>query len=251
MREEHSHSIWGREIYDNDNLIEELHNRNNAIILQNVSKVFNIGEYTVRAVYDASLSIKKGELISIKGPSGAGKTTLLNLIGGLDSPSEGVIYNYGVKISELDQEELSSFRLINSGFIFQSYNLIDTLTAAENILILLRAAGTELKEARRRMLDLLERVNLVERREHFPYELSSGEQQRIAIARALANDSPVLLVDEPTANLDEKTGKFIRDFFIELGKEKKTIIVATHDEELIKNSDRVITFSKGKIIKME
>lgn len=251
MREEHSNNIWSREIYDNDNLIEELLNRNNAIILQNVSKVFDIGEYSVRAVYDVSLSIKKGELISIKGPSGAGKTTLLNLIGGLDTPSEGVIYNYGIKISELDQEELSSFRLINSGFIFQSYNLIETLTAAENILILLRAAGIELREARKRVLKLLKRVDLIERKEHFPYELSSGEQQRITIARALANDPPVLLVDEPTANLDEKTGKFIRDFFIELGKEKKTIIIATHDEELIKNSERVITFSKGKVVNIE
>lgn len=249
MRPNSNKKAWEREEYEDDYLVNDLLNKNNAIVLRNVSKVFEIGDYIVKAVDKVSLVFEKGKIISIKGHSGAGKTTLLNLIGGLESPTEGVIYNYGIKISELNQEELSYFRLINSGFIFQSYNLIETLTAAENILILLRAAGTELKGARERTRELLERVALIERRQHFPYELSSGEQQRLAIARALANDPPVLLVDEPTANLDKKTGNFIRKFFTDLReKNRTTIIIATHDDDLLNISDKVISFSKGHII---
>ncbi len=220
-----------------------------VILAQDLVKDYDIGEYIVRAVDNVSIKIKEGEFVAIKGPSGAGKTTLLNLIGGLDS-GEGTIYSHGVKISDMEEESLATFRLINSGFIFQNYNLISTLTAEENVMFPMNLAGMTFEESRERAVNLLKRIGLGERREHLPFQLSAGEQQRVAIARALANDPPVILADEPTANLDKKTSEFIRDLFNQLKKEgKKTIIIATHDDFLLKLSDRVITFDDGKIIK--
>ena len=224
---------------------------NIVIFAKNVFKDYDIGDYIVRAVDEVTLKIKEGEFVVIKGPSGAGKTTLLNLIGGLDSPNKGIIYGYGVRISDMEEESLATFRLMNSGFIFQNYNLISTLTAEENIMFVLRTAGIPLKEARKRAVHLLTRVGLEERREHLPFQLSAGEQQRVAIARALANDPPVILGDEITANLDKETSKFIRNIFKDLKDLKKTIILATHDNKLIDLADRIITFDDGKIIRDE
>ena len=221
---------------------------NIVIFAKNVSKDYDIGDYIVRAVDNTTLKIKEGEFVAIKGPSGAGKTTLLNLIGGLDSPNKGIIYGYGVRISDMEEESLATFRLMNSGFIFQNYNLISTLTAEENIIFVLRTAGVLLKEARKRAVHLLTRVGLEERREHLPFQLSAGEQQRVAIARALANDPPVILGDEITANLDKETSEFIRNIFKDLKDLKKTIILATHDNKLIDLADRIITFDDGRII---
>ena len=229
-------------------ILNEIKEGNFLILANGLVKDYEIGDFIVRAVDDLSLKIKESAFIIIKGPSGAGKTTLLNLIGGLDTPNKGVIYSSGVKITNLQEESLATFRLINTGFIFQNYNLISTLTAEENVMFPMKLAGMRLKEQREKALNLLKKVGLGERREHLPFQLSAGEQQRVAIARALANDPPVIIADEPTANLDKKTSLFIRDLFNDMKQERKTIIIATHDDYLIELADRVLTFEEGKII---
>ena len=228
-------------------VLNEIKEGNFLILAINLVKDYEIGDFIVRAVDDLSLKIKKTSFVIIKGPSGAGKTTLLNLIGGLDTPNKGSIYSHGVKITNLQEESLATFRLINTGFIFQNYNLISTLTAEENIMFPMKLAGMSLKEQRERALNLLNKVGLGDRREHLPFQLSAGEQQRVAIARALANDPPFIIADEPTANLDKKTSLFIRDLFNDMKQEGKTIIIATHDDYLIELANRVITFEDGKI----
>ena len=232
-------------------LAEELKEENVVIIAKKLVKDYEIGDYIVRAVDNVSLTVKNGEFIVIKGPSGAGKTTLLNLLGGLDSPNKGVIYSHGVKITDMKEESLASFRLLNSGFVFQNYNLISTLTAEENIMFPMNLAGMKLKEQRERAVTLLENIGLSDRREHLPFQLSAGEQQRVAIARALANDPPVILADEPTANLDKDTSEFIKDIFSLMIENERIIIIATHDDNLIDLADRIITFDDGKIIEEE
>jgi len=229
----------------------ELEKGNPIIIAKNLIKDYEIGDFVVRAVNEVSLNVEESELIVIKGHSGAGKTTLLNLIGGLDSPNSGTIYNNGVNITDMEEETLATFRLINSGFIFQNYNLISTLTAEENVMFPMNLAGMTLKEQRERSVELLKRIGLGERREHLPFQLSAGEQQRVAIARALANNPPIILADEPTANLDQKTSLFIRDLFKDMKNKGKTIIIATHDDYLIELADKVITFEEGSIIKVD
>ena len=221
-----------------------------VLLGRNLTKDYSIGEYVVRAVDNVSIEIKNGEFIVIMGPSGAGKTTLLNLLGGLDSLNEngGVIYSHGVKISDMEEESLATFRLLNSGFIFQNYNLISTLTAEENVMFPMNLSGMRFGESRERAVKLLKKIGLQERREHLPFQLSAGEQQRVAIARALAVDPPVIFADEPTANLDKVTSKFIRDLFKDLRDLKKTIIIATHDDQLIELADRVILFEDSKIV---
>lgn len=229
-------------------VLNEIKEGHLLILATNLDKDYEIGDFIVRAVDGVSIRIKESAFIIIKGPSGAGKTTLLNLIGGLDTPNRGSIYSSGVKISNLKEESLATFRLINSGFIFQSYNLISTLTAEENIMFPMKLAGMSLKEQRERALNLLNKVGLGDRREHLPFQLSAGEQQRVAIARALANDPPIIIADEPTANLDKKTSLFIRDLFSDMKQEGKTIIIATHDDNLIELANRVINFEDGKIV---
>jgi len=239
-----------QDLNEND-LAKELAEKDLIIIGKNIVKNYEIGDFIVKAVDNVSLNVKVGEFITIKGPSGAGKTTLLNLLGGLDSPNSGIIYNQGVKISDMDQETLALFRLINSGFVFQNYNLISTLTAEENIMFPMNLSGVKFEEQRNRAVKLLREMRLGDRREHLPFQLSAGEQQRVAIARALANDPPVILADEPTANLDKRSSQFIRDLFKELKNGEKTIIIATHDDDLIALADTVITFDQGKIVEKE
>ena len=231
--------------------LEEIRVNNLIILADSLVKDYEIGDFIVRAVDDISLRIKESDFVIIKGPSGAGKTTLLNLIGGLDSPKNGIIYSNGVKITNLKEESLATFRLINVGFIFQNYNLISTLTAEENIMFPMKLAGMSLNEQRGRAIGLLKQVGLGDRREHLPFQLSAGEQQRVAIARALANDPELILADEPTANLDKKTSLFIRDLFKDMKKDNKTIIIATHDDFLIEIANRIISFEDGKIINEE
>jgi len=231
-----------------NNLAKELSEQNLIIIGKAIVKHYEIGDFIVKAVDNVSINVTNSEFITIKGPSGAGKTTLLNLLGGLDSPNSGIIYNQGVKISDMDQESLALFRLINSGFVFQNYNLISTLTAEENVMFPMNLSGMKFEEQRNRAAKLLKEMRLGERREHLPFQLSAGEQQRVAIARALANDPPVILADEPTANLDKKSSQFIRDLFKELKNSEKTIIIATHDDDLLSLADRVIIFDQGKIV---
>ena len=241
-------SIDEFEDFNESNLAKELGEKNQIIIGKAIVKNYEIGDFIVKAVDNVSINITFSEFITIKGPSGAGKTTLLNLLGGLDSPDSGIIYNQGVKISDMDQESLTLFRLINSGFVFQNYNLISTLTAEENVMFPMNLSGMKFEEQRTRAVKLLKEMRLSERREHLPFQLSAGEQQRVAIARALANDPPVILADEPTANLDKKSSQFIRDLFKELKNSEKTIIIATHDDDLLSLADRVIVFDQGKIV---
>ena len=229
-------------------VLEEIKEKNLVIFAQNLIKDYEIGDFVVKAVNDVTLNIKERDFVVITGPSGAGKTTLLNLIGGLDFPNSGAIYTNKVKITDMQEESLALFRLMNTGFIFQNYNLISTLTAEENVMFPMNLAGMLLKEQRERAVSLLRKIGLGDRREHLPFQLSAGEQQRVAIARALANNPPIILADEPTANLDKVTSEFIRDLFLDMKNEEKTIIIATHDDYLIQLATRIISFEDGKII---
>ena len=229
-------------------ILEEIKHNNLVVLAKHLIKDYEIGDFVVKAVNDVSLSIKQHDFVVIKGPSGAGKTTLLNLLGGLDIPNSGVIYVNNVKITSMQEESLALFRLINTGFIFQNYNLISTLTAEENVMFPMNLAGMTLKEQRERAIDLLKKISLGDRREHLPFQLSAGEQQRVAIARALANNPSLILADEPTANLDKTTSEIIQKLFLEMKDEEKTIIVATHDDYLINIATHIISFEDGKII---
>lgn len=245
MEREFFEEIHSSDSEDYRKLIKE----NDLVILaRDLVKNYEIGDFIVKAVDHVSLEIKRGEFLVIKGHSGAGKTTLLNLIGGLDLPDQGIIYYDGVLITSMNEESLATFRLMNSGFIFQNYNLISTLTAEENIMFPMSLAGVSLKDQREHAVDLLLKIGLGNRREHLPFQLSAGEQQRVAIARALANKPPNILADEPTANLDNKTSIFIQGLFKELKEEGITIVVASHDDGIIELADQVILFEEGKII---
>ena len=236
---------------DKTSLLTRLDKEKIIIYTKDLVKDYEIGDFIVRAVDGISLEIKESSFVVIQGPSGAGKTTLLNLLSGLDTPNQGIIFNSKVEISNMEEESLATFRLINSGFIFQNYNLISTLTAEENVMFPLDIAGVAFKEQRERAVNLLKKLGLIDRREHLPFQLSAGEQQRVAIARALANDPPIIFGDEITANLDKKTSEFIRDIFKQLKDEKKTIILATHHQKLIDLADVMITFEEGKIIELK
>ncbi|HMF29918.1 MAG TPA: ABC transporter ATP-binding protein [Candidatus Lokiarchaeia archaeon] len=218
------------------------------ISAQKVVKEWELGEYIVRALDGVSMEVKEREFLVIKGPSGAGKTTLLNLLGGLDMPTSGEVLFDNVNITSMSEESLATFRCLNSGFIFQNFNLISTLSAIENVIFPMEMAGFTPGERDERAHALLERVNLRERDEHLPFQLSAGEQQRVAIARALANNPPVIIADEPTANLDEATAEFIGELFASLKQESKTVVVATHDDRIAIQADRILFMEDGKII---
>ncbi len=218
------------------------------ISAQHVVKEFELGDWVVRALDDVSLEVREREFLVIKGNSGAGKTTLLNILGGLDTPTTGEVFFDEVKITVMSQESLASFRCLNTGFIFQSFNLISSLSAEENVMFPLEMAGYTITERANLAQKLLEKVNLKDRNEHLPFQLSAGEQQRVSIARALANDPPVIIADEPTANLDQATAEFISKLFAGLKNEGKTIIAATHDDIIASHADRIIYMADGKII---
>ena len=245
MEKEFFEEIHSSDSADHRKLIKD----NDLVILaRDMVKNYEIGDFIVKAVDHVSLEVKTGDFIVIKGHSGAGKTTLLNLLGGLDIPDQGIIYSNGVLITSMNEESLATFRLMNSGFIFQNYNLISTLTAEENVMFPMSLAGVSLKDQREQSVNLLLKIGLENRREHLPFQLSAGEQQRVAIARALANKPPNILADEPTANLDKKTSIFIQGLFKELKEEGITMIIATHDDGLIELADRIILFEDGKIL---
>ncbi|RKY30287.1 MAG: ABC transporter ATP-binding protein, partial [Candidatus Omnitrophota bacterium] len=198
------------------------------------------------------LEILKGEYLSIMGPSGSGKTTLFNMIGGLDKPTEGKVYIDEVDVAQLDAYELAWLRCRKIGYIFQTFNLIPVMTALENVMLPMIFAGMTTDDAREKAKGLLEVVGLGERLNHKPFELSGGQQQRVAIARALANDPAIILADEPTGNLDLKTGKEIINLLREMNKEKGvSIITATHDLKMLDVSDRVIWLRDGIIERVE
>jgi putative ABC transport system ATP-binding protein len=220
------------------------------IELKSVWKIYKMGDVEVIALSGLDLSVKKGEFVSIMGPSGSGKSTAMNMIGCLDIPTNGSIYLDGKDISSLGESELAQVRGKKIGFIFQQFNLIPTLTALENIMLPMIfqniARGQRLEKAKK----LLHMVDLGDRMDHKPNELSGGQQQRVAIARSLSNDPEVILADEPTGNLDSKTGTTVMDFLRKLHEDEgKTIIMVTHDEDVAKNADRIEYLKDGKIIK--
>lgn len=220
-----------------------------SIVTKDLIKVYRAGKSEVIALRGLNLKIKGGELVVIKGPSGCGKTTLLNLIGGLDKPTAGSIVVDGKTITYYSDAELVKYRREHVGFVFQFFNLVPTLTAEENIGMPMRLLGKPAKERKERTTDLLKLVKLEERATHKPDELSGGEQQRAAIAIALANDPPIILADEPTGELDTKTGQEMLNIFKTLNKNyKKTVIIVTHDVRASDIANRTLEIVDGQIV---
>ncbi len=202
----------------------------------------------IEALKNLNLEVEKGDFVSIYGPSGAGKTTLLNLVGGLDTPTSGKVIVFGHDLGTYDEDFLATFRCAYVGFVFQSYNLISTLTANENVAFVVELAGWHRERIVERSGNLLKLVGLEHRANHFPAQLSGGEQQRVAFARALANDPPLLLADEPTGNLDVETGLEIVRILETMKTKGKTVIVATHDERILELANRTLRLHNGRIM---
>ena len=217
-----------------------------------VHKHFRRGDEVVKALDGVDLEVRKGEFISIMGPSGSGKSTLFNCIGALDQPTEGSVFVDEVDIAELDSEEMAWLRCRKIGYIFQSYNIVKVMTTVENVVLPMVFGGVGSDEALRRAVAILGRVGLGDRLDHRALELSGGQQQRTAIARAFANNPAIILADEPTANLDLKTGREVVDLLVALNREQQvTVIVATHDFKVLKASDRVIWLRDGRIERIQ
>jgi putative ABC transport system ATP-binding protein len=218
--------------------------------LRGVSRTYALGSARVHAVRDVDLALAAGESVAIVGPSGSGKTTLLQLLGALDRPTAGELLFEGRDIARLGDRALSELRLEALGFVFQQFNLIPTLTAAQNVELALAPRSTARAERRARVVGLLESVGLAERADHIPGKLSGGEQQRVAIARALANDPHVLLADEPTGNLDSTTGAEIMDLLLSLSgdEQRRTVVVVTHDAEVAARAERIVRMRDGRIV---
>lgn len=224
-----------------------------VIKLDNIKKIYNAEneEAKVYALKGINLEVKKGEFIAIMGASGSGKSTLMNILGFLDTPTEGEYYLEGEKVNTFSKDELADIRNKKLGFVFQSFNLLSRTTAFDNVKLPLLYSRPRPKDSEisRRVLNALEMVGLKERKNHFPSQLSGGEQQRVAIARALVNNPSIILADEPTGNLDSKRSKEIMDIFTELNKYGITIILVTHEHDIAEYAKRVIEMRDGNILK--
>ena len=220
---------------------------------KDLTKIYSSGTIEVVALKDVNLTLRQGQFYGITGPSGSGKSTLMNLLGGLDTPSSGAIKVHGKLISELDSNELALYRRYQVGMIFQSFNLISSYTALENVGLPLLFSGVSKKERQKRASGLLEKVGLSPRREHRPAELSGGEQQRVSIARALINNPRILLADEPTGNLDSQTSREIVGLLSRLNREQElTVIMVSHEEPLLKEFARkIIRLRDGEVVAEE
>ena len=208
-----------------------------------------MGEIEVNALHDVSLDIREGEFVAITGPSGSGKSTMMNIVGALDIPTKGEVLLRGKNIAEMSESDLAALRGKSIGFIFQQFNLFQTSTALENIKLPMELQELDDAQIDKRAREILHKVNLGDRMYHKPSELSGGQQQRVAIARALSNNPQVILADEPTGNLDSKTGQYIMDMLTQLNREGKTIVMVTHDLNLAKYAKRVILIKDGTIEK--
>ncbi|MFX0173383.1 MAG: ABC transporter ATP-binding protein [Candidatus Hodarchaeota archaeon] len=210
-----------------------------------MSKHYRMGDITVRALDEVSLHIKQGEVVVLLGPSGSGKTTLLNVVGALDRPTEGIIKIDGTDITSFNRRQQFTYRRNTIGFIFQTFNLFPTLSALENVQYVADLA--RLKKSKQKAIEALQTVGLGDRIRHFPHQLSGGEQQRVAIARALVKEAPIILADEPTGELDFKTGRQILKLLVDQKKKQKTVLLVTHNREISRLSHRVIELQSGRI----
>lgn len=220
--------------------------------VDNISKKYVLGEVEVTALKEVSFSVEKGEFLSIMGASGSGKSTLMNILGCLDVPSQGHYYLNGEDVATLDENQLADIRKYTIGFVFQGFNLLARMSALENVELPMLYNGIPTKERHERAHHALSIVGLEDRADHQPQQLSGGQQQRVAIARALANDAPLILADEPTGNLDSKTGIDVMSLFVRLNRESgKTIIQVTHERDMAQFGSRIITLKDGILIKDE
>lgn len=218
--------------------------------VKDLTKTYGDGESRVEALKQISFSVEKGEFVAIVGASGSGKSTLMNQIGGIDNPTSGSVKIDGMEITDMDEDELAIFRRRNIGMIYQFYNLIPTLTTEENIMLPWLLDGRN--ENRKKLSDILKTLGLSERAKHFPGQMSGGQQQRISIGRAMINDPAFILADEPTGNLDSRTGSEIMDL-LKYSNQKfhQTILLITHDEKIALQADRILTMSDGSIVRDE
>lgn len=226
-------------------------NKKTVVELKNVWKEYHVGDNIVYALRGLNLQVNLGEFVAIQGPSGSGKSTAMHLTGCLDIPTRGKILLDGIDISTLSESRLAQIRGKKIGFIFQKFNLINTITALENIMLPMSFLDVEFEERKKRAQELLDLVELGERSNHLPTELSGGQQQRIAIARSLANDPDLILADEPTGNLDSKMGKIIMDFLQKLHKQGKTIVMVTHDDHLAQYAQKIAILKDGEIVEIK
>jgi putative ABC transport system ATP-binding protein len=218
-----------------------------AVDIQSVTKIYKTGKKEFKALNNVSLKIYNGDFLAFMGPSGSGKSTLMNLIGCLDRATTGEIYIHGQSLSQLNDNRLAEIRSREIGFVFQDFNLIPSMTALRNVILPMTLAGSPRSAREQNAMSLLKKVGLDNWAKHLPTELSGGEKQRVAIARAIANNPLIVLADEPTGNLDTKTGEQILKFLSSLNKEGKTILLVTHDSSLIKYTNRVINIKDGEI----
>lgn len=222
-----------------------------VIETKNLKKIYQMGEIEVRALDGVDIQIERGSVVSIMGPSGSGKSTLMNLLGCLDRPSEGEYILDGEKVAKMKDDQLADVRNRKVGFVFQSFNLLSRQSALSNVELPLRYAGAS-KNRRQKAIEALTAVGLGDRVDHRPTELSGGQQQRVAIARALINDPAIIMADEPTGNLDSKSGEEIMQLILSLNKTlKTTIIIVTHDAHVAKQTQRIIRLKDGKVIGVE
>lgn len=226
-------------------------NESSVISTVSLFKSYLIDDLAVEVLKDINLNVKSGQFVVIYGPSGAGKTTFLNIISGIDKPTKGKILAFDKDLAEQNEDFLAEYRCNKVGFVFQSYNLVSTLTVAENIAFPMEWKRTALEEIQKRVVELIQNFGLLSRANHFPAQLSGGEQQRVAFARALANNPPLLLADEPTGNLDTKNGQRIFEILTTLKNEGKTVIVSTHDEDILPLADLKCCLEDGRLSKTD
>ena len=215
---------------------------------ENLSMLFTTEDVQTKALNDVSLEIKKGEFVAIMGPSGCGKSTLLNILGTLDSPTSGKYYFDDKEIDKMSESQLTTFRKGNIGFVFQNFNLIDELTIYENVELPLVYLNGKKSERKKKVMEVLERMNIAHRAGHFPQQLSGGQQQRVAIARAVVTDCPLILADEPTGNLDSTNGVEVMELLRELNNQGTTIVIVTHSQRDATYAHRVIHLLDGRVV---
>jgi putative ABC transport system ATP-binding protein len=224
---------------------------NSVIKIENATKTYQMGEVNVHALRGVNLNINKGDFVAIVGPSGSGKSTLMHIIGLLDRPTSGYVYLEGKDVSELSQDERAVLRNKHIGFVFQQFNLLSRTSALDNVALPLLYSGIKREEREKRAVKILESVGLGERLDHTSTQLSGGQQQRVAIARALINNPALVLADEPTGNLDSKSGKEIMKLLSDLNNKGNTIVLVTHELDIAKGTKRIVEIMDGKIVKDE